>query len=99
MLVHLWQREQGLIVPAGNPRGLRDAGALRDVPIARRKRGTGTRTLLDRLVVEAGGSPDAVTGPEVELHLDVGIAVATGEAEAGSLIACSSGVPPQLKTA
>jgi putative molybdopterin biosynthesis protein len=83
VVVHLWRREQGLVVPSGNPRGLRDAGALRDVPVARRRRGTGTRTLLDRLVLDAGGTPDAVRGPEVDLHLDIGIAVATGEAEAG----------------
>jgi molybdate-binding protein len=83
VVVHLWQREQGLIVPPGNPLGLRDAGALARVRVARRPRGTGTRTLLDRLVLDAGGSPEAVAGPEVDLHLDVAVAVATGEADAG----------------
>ena len=83
VLVHLWRREQGLIVPTGNPRGLREPAALTRVRVAQRPRGTGTRTLQDRLVLEAGGSPEAVTGPEVELHLDVAVAVATGEAEAG----------------
>jgi molybdate-binding protein len=83
VLVHLWKREQGLIVQAGNPLGLRDAGALQRVRVARRPRGTGTRTLLDRLVLDAGGEPGAVDGPEVELHLDVAVAVATGEADAG----------------
>lgn len=83
VVVHLWQREQGLIVAPGNPLGLRDAAALAGVRVARRPRGTGTRTLLDRLMLEAGGSPDALLGPEVDLHLDVAVAVATGEAEAG----------------
>ena len=83
MLVHLWQREQGLILPPGNPLGLRDAAALQQVRVAQRPRGTGTRTLLDRLLVDAGGDPGAVRGPEVELHLDVAVAVATGEADAG----------------
>lgn len=83
VLVHLWRRDQGLIVAAGNPLGLADAADLQDVRVARRPRGTGTRTLLDRLVLEAGGEPTAIAGPEVELHLDVAVAVATGEAEAG----------------
>ena len=38
---------------------------------------------MDRLVLEAGGAPEDVTGPEVALHLDVAVAVATGEADAG----------------
>ena len=83
VLVHLWQREQGLIVAPGNPLKCRDASALERVRVAQRPRGTGTRTLLDRLLLEAGGKPEAVLGPEVELHLDVAVAVATGEADAG----------------
>jgi putative molybdopterin biosynthesis protein len=83
VLVHLWRREQGLIVPPGNPRGLGSAGDLASVRLARRPTGTGTRTLLDRLLLEAGLDPDAISGPTVELHLDVALAVATGEADAG----------------
>ena len=83
VVVHLWQREQGLIVPGGNPDGHRDAATLLHTRVAQRPRGTGTRTLMDRLVVDAGGDPAAVRGPEVELHLDVAVAVATGEAEVG----------------
>ena len=83
VVVHLWQREQGLIVPPGNPRRLRDAAALARARVAQRPRGTGTRTLLDHLVVEAGAEPGAIAGPAVELHLDVAIAVATGEADTG----------------
>jgi putative molybdopterin biosynthesis protein len=83
VLVHLWRREQGLLVPPGNPRGLesiRDLAALR---LVRRPTGTGTRTLLDRLLLDAGLEPEAISGPTVELHLDVALAVATGEADAG----------------
>ncbi len=83
VVVHLWQREQGLIVPAGNPLGLGDGAALQHARVARRPRGTGTRTLMDRLILDSGGTPEAVTGPEVELHLDVAVAVATGEADTG----------------
>ncbi|HEX2104636.1 MAG TPA: substrate-binding domain-containing protein [Solirubrobacteraceae bacterium] len=83
VLVHLWRREQGLIVAAGNPRGIERVSDLAGVRVARRPAGTGTRTLLDRLLLEAGVDPDAVSGPSVELHLDVALAVATGEADAG----------------
>jgi molybdate-binding protein len=83
VLVHLWRREQGLIVARGNPRGIERAADFAGVRVARRPTGTGTRTLLDRLVLEAGLDPDAIAGPVVELHLDVALAVATGEADAG----------------
>lgn len=83
VMVHLWRREQGLIVAPGNPLGLADAAALQRVRVAQRPRGTGTRTLMDHLVLASGGEPRAVHGPEVELHLDVAIAVATGEAQTG----------------
>ena len=63
VLVHLWQREQGLIVPPGNPLGLHDAAALQHVRVAQRPRGTGTRTLMDRLLLEAGGDPSAAARP------------------------------------
>ncbi len=83
VLVHLWQREQGLLVPEGNPQGLGGIADLAGLRVARRFRGTGTRALLDRLLLESGLAPDAPPGIEVSLHLDVAIAVATGEADAG----------------
>jgi molybdate-binding protein len=83
VLVHLWRREQGLIVPAANPRGIERIADLTALRVARRPTGTGTRTLLDRLLLEASIDPDTISGPTVELHLDVALAVATGEADAG----------------
>lgn len=83
VLVHLWHREQGFIVPAANPRGVERIADLTTLRVARRPTGTGTRTLLDRLLLEASIDPDSVSGPTVELHLDVALAVATGEADAG----------------
>jgi molybdate-binding protein len=83
VLVHLWRREQGLIVPAGNPRGVERITDLAALRVARRPIGTGTRTLLDRMLLEAGTDPDAIGGPMVELHLEVALAVATGEADVG----------------
>jgi len=83
VLVHLWRREQGLLVPAGNPRGLGAIGDLATLRVARRRVGTGTRSLLDRLLLDERIDPDTLSGPTVELHLDVAVAVGTGEADAG----------------
>jgi molybdate-binding protein len=83
VLVHMWRREQGLIVPAGNARGVDTIADLASLRVARRPTGTGTRTLVDRLLLEAGIDPDTIGGPMVELHLEVAVAVATGEADAG----------------
>src|SRR3954463_15458822 len=83
VLVHLWRREQGLLVPPGNPRGVESIRDLAGLRVVRRPAGTGTRTLLDRLLLDAGLEPEAISGPTVELHLDVALAVATGEADAG----------------
>src|SRR3954462_12701372 len=83
VLVHLWLREQGLLVPPDNPRGVGSIRDLAQLRLVRRPTGTGTRTLLDRLLLDAGLEPEAISGPTVELHLDVALAVATGEADAG----------------
>jgi molybdate-binding protein len=83
VLVHLWNREQGLIVPEGNPRGVQRVADLAALRVARRPGGTGTRTLLDRLLREDGIEPESVLGPTVEVHLDVALAVATGDADVG----------------
>jgi putative molybdopterin biosynthesis protein len=82
-LVHLWSREQGLLVPPGNPRGLAVAGDLAKLRVAKRRFGTGTRVLLDRLLLEAGQDPDAVNGPETGSHLETALAVASGVVDAG----------------
>lgn len=81
-----WRRE-GLLLPAGNPRGIRsitDLAAER-VKVIRRQPGAGAQVLFDHLVAEAGLRPAdievvdgvAMTGQEVAL------AVLEGKAEAG----------------
>lgn len=82
-LIHLWRREQGLLVPAGNPRGIAGPPDLRGLRLAQRGPGTGTRVLLDRLLSDAGIDPDAVAGPGAASHLEVALAVASGLADAG----------------
>jgi molybdate-binding protein len=82
-LIHLWRREQGLLTPDGNPARLAGVADLRGLQVARRRFGTGTRVLLDRLLTGAGIPPASVTGPEAASHLEVAMAIAAGQADAG----------------
>jgi molybdate-binding protein len=81
-LIHLWRREQGLLVPPGNPRGLETAADLAGLRMAKRRPGTGTRVLFDRLMLAHGHDPDTVAGPETGSHLEAGLAVASGIVDA-----------------
>jgi molybdate-binding protein len=82
-LVRLWRREQGLVVPPGNPAGIGAAEDLVRVRAALRRAGTGTRLLTERLVREGGAEPGDLRGPALDSHLDVALAVASGLADAG----------------
>jgi molybdate-binding protein len=82
-VIHLWRREQGILTYPGNPLNLAGPGDLRSLRVARRPFGTGTRVLLDRLLTEAGVLPASVTGPEAATHLEVAMAIACGQADAG----------------
>jgi molybdate-binding protein len=82
-LVHLWRREQGLVLAQGNPLGLGGAADLRGRRVARRAPGTGTRALLDRLVGAARLDHAQISGPTLATHLEVALAVASGSADAG----------------
>ena len=82
MLVHLWSREQGIVVPRGNPLGIGGVADLAGTRLAWRPPGTGSRLLLTRLLRDAGVAPPL----EAELcdsHLGVAVAVATGAVDAG----------------
>ena len=82
VLVHLWRREQGIIVPQGNPRGVTTVADLIGRTVALRAAGTGTRVLLERLLRDAGSDPGALRGPQVPTHLEAALAVASGIADA-----------------
>ena len=82
-LIHLWRREQGLLTPEGNPARVTGAADLRGLRVAQRQFGTGTRVLLDRLLADAGIAPASIAGPEAASHLEVAIAIAAGQADAG----------------
>jgi molybdate-binding protein len=83
MLVHLWRREQGLLVPPGNPRRIEAPKDVVNLRVAKREFGTGTRVLLDRMLDDVGVASDSLAGPEAESHLEVALAVASGVADVG----------------
>ncbi len=87
VVVNFVRREQGIFLPAGNPRDIRGIEDLarEDVTIVNRQSGAGTRVLLDHLLSEAGISPGQVRGyASVETtHVAAAMAVAGGRADAG----------------
>jgi putative molybdopterin biosynthesis protein len=85
VLITLAHREQGLLVPAGNPRGLQDlAGAVSaGARLVNRNRGSGTRVWLDRLLSAGSVDPVRIAGydNEVMTHEAAALAVAEGAAD------------------
>lgn len=88
------QREQGLIVPKGNPRGIETLAdiALPDIHFVNRQHGAGTRLLLDYHLGQLGIEIDQVQGYEREeyTHLGVAAAVASGRADCGLGVAAAA---------
>jgi putative molybdopterin biosynthesis protein len=87
VLVNLVYRDQGLIVPPGNPKGLAGLDDLLrpDVQFVNRQRGAGTRVLLDFKLKGMGATPDQIQGYRREeyTHLAVAAAVSSGAADTG----------------
>jgi putative molybdopterin biosynthesis protein len=86
-LVTLAGREQGWIVPKGNPKGMSgwEDAARPDIQLVNRQRGAGTRVLLDYELGRRSIAADMVKGYEREeyTHLAVAAAVASGTADTG----------------
>jgi putative molybdopterin biosynthesis protein len=84
-LITFAHREQGLIVPRGNPKGVQSLDDLPNLNYVNRQRGAGTRLLLDYELKQRGIAPEDVNGYEREeyTHLAVAAAVATGIADCG----------------
>jgi len=79
--------EEGLMVRAGNPKGIRDVGDLarRDVGIVNREKGSGARLLLDGKLSAGGVAPTEVKGYErtAASHFEVARQIAEGHADTG----------------
>ncbi|UCF60872.1 MAG: molybdopterin biosynthesis protein [Anaerolineaceae bacterium] len=80
-------REQGLIVPPGNPKSLKDLSDLvKDgLTFVNRQKGAGTRILLDYHLEELGIDRDSIIGygREEYTHLSVAAAVSSGAVDCG----------------
>lgn len=94
LLLNLVYREQGLLVPKGNPKNIKGFEDLTrsDVVFVNRQSGAGTRLLTDRCLRELGINPKDVKGYEREeyTHMGVASAVLTGIADTGLAILASA---------
>lgn len=86
-LINLAYRDQGLLVPKGNPKAITGIGDLGrdDITFINRQKGAGTRILTDLNLKKYTISPESVTGYDREeyTHMNVASAVATGFADTG----------------
>ena len=93
-VIGLVDRQQGLLVRKGNPKGIHSLEDLarEDVTYVNRQRGAGTRVLLDYHLDLLGIDAQRVRGYAQEefTHLTVGAAVASGRADCGMGIAAAA---------
>jgi molybdate-binding protein len=87
VIVELFYRELGLLVPPGNPKGIK---SIRDLArpklrIINRQAGSGTRIYLDQELSRARLNGKKISGYDsiVSTHLDVGLRVLGGAADVG----------------
>ncbi|MFN3307614.1 MAG: substrate-binding domain-containing protein, partial [Anaerolineales bacterium] len=84
-VVTLTHRIQGLILPAGNPKGIRGLEDLAraDICLVNRNRGSGTRIWLERALHQAAIDPHQIRGfdQEVNTHEEAALWVYVGRAD------------------
>lgn len=89
-VVNFCLRSQGIVLEKGNPRGVSSVADIvsKGLTVCNRAPGTGTRQLFDLELQAAGADPEKIPGYEnvVPRHLDVGLEVLTGRAQAGPAI-------------
>ena len=86
-VVNLVSRDQGLILPAGNPKAIKGLEDLQrdDITLINRQSGSGTRILLDYRLAQLGIDPATISGYANEefTHMAVAVAVLSGTADVG----------------
>lgn len=89
-------REQGLLLAKGNPCGIRSIADLarKELRVVNRPLATGTRLLFDQQLRKADVVSETMVGygHEVHRHLDVGLEVLAGRADAGPAIRAVAGI-------
>lgn len=87
VLIHLVRRQQGLLVPQGNPKNISQLKDLArgDITFVNRQPGSGTRVLLDYELQKLTIDKRAIHGYEREefTHMGVAVAIASGLADVG----------------
>lgn len=85
VLIEWAWRDQGLMLPPGNPKCITGVADLSGLRLVGRQAGAGSRLVFDRLAGAAGLDPAAIvaTDPPARSETDVALAVATGVADAG----------------
>ena len=96
VFVNFSQRQQGILLAPGNPKGITSINDLArgDVKIVNRGLGTGTRLLFDYEVARSEISISDIDGyhNEVSRHLDAGLEVLGGNADAAPAIRAVAGM-------
>jgi len=86
-VVNFCRREQGLLVPKGNPKAIGSVADLasKGLKMVNRPVSTGTRLLFDRELAKYGVTAGDIEGyhNEMNRHMDVGLEVFSGRADAG----------------
>jgi len=87
VVVNFCKRDQGLLLQKGNPRNITAMKDLGEpgIRIVNRSLATGTRLLFDRELKRAGIAGERLAGydREVNRHMDVGLEILGGRADAG----------------
>jgi excisionase family DNA binding protein len=90
VFVNFSKREQGILIGPGNPKNIKSVADLAGdgVKIVNRPLNTGTRLLLDYEISRTDISADDIDGYKVEVgrHLEAGLAVLGGKADAAPAI-------------
>ncbi|MEK6679684.1 MAG: substrate-binding domain-containing protein, partial [Nitrospirota bacterium] len=90
ILINLVYREQGLLIPKGNPKGIKGFKDLtrKDITFINRQNGSGTRLLLDKHLKDLNIDSHDINGYNHEeyTHMGVAAAVKSGTADAGLAI-------------
>ena len=86
-LVNLVFRQQGLIVPRGNPKGISGIEDLakNNITFVNRQAGSGTRILLDYRLAQLNIKPESIRGYDQDefTHMSVAVSVLSGAADTG----------------